>query len=120
MLTGQAHKGPTDAMVKYYGKLYPGALYTEMRESAIVEGSSAGGMIPSRFVNHFYDPINYRGLTEFGLSGNPEEWIQDTKKPSLISASSCYRVHMIIEYNDKPFTSSTQIIYGSRNIRVCI
>ena len=101
------HEGITQAIVQGYEKLYGSALDSSEKQR-IIGGSSAEDD-DWRFLNHFYDPINYRGLTVLGISlGQPSEaWAYDTRGQASWRCVAYFPCSHDIEYNDKLFSSPT-------------
>jgi len=116
------HEGITQAIVQGYEKLYGDAFNSN--EQRVITGSSAEDD-DWRFLNHFYDPINYRGLTVLGVSlGAPSEaWAYDTRGQATWRCVAYFPCSHDIEYNDKLFSSPTdyswdraiyEYVYGDR------
>ncbi len=101
------HEGITQAVVQGYEKLY-GSKLDSSEKQRIIGGSSAEDD-DWRFLNHFYDPINYRGLTVLGVSlGEPSEaWAYDTRGQASWRCVAYFPCSHNIEYNDKLFSSPT-------------
>ena len=101
------HEGITQAIVQGYEKLHGNALGSSEKQR-IIGGSSAEDD-DWRFLNHFYDPINYRGLTVLGVSlGAPSEaWAHDTRGQASWRCVAYFPCSHDIEYNDKLFSSPT-------------
>lgn len=102
----QTHEGLTQAIVQGYEKLHGDAF--NANEQRVITGSSAEDD-DWRFLNHFYDPINYRGLTVLGVSlGQPSEsWAHDTRGQASWKCVAYFSCSHDIEYNDKLFSSPT-------------
>ncbi len=103
------HQSLTGATVQAYERLY-GDVFSSTEEQKMISGSSGEDAIP-RPLNHFYDPINYRGLT-LGFSWQPsEEWAQDTEGQgnycNLDAIGARNLCGARIGYNDKLFSSPT-------------
>src|SRR3990167_10283472 len=101
------HEGITQAIVQGYEKLR-GSTLDSSEKQRIIGGSSAEDD-DWRFLNHFYDPINYRGLTVLGVSlGAPSEaWAYDTRGQASWRCVAYFPCSHDIEYNDKLFSSPT-------------
>ena len=94
------HEGITQAIVQGYEKLRGNALGSSEKQR-IIGGSSAEDD-DWRFLNHFYDPIHYRGLTVLGISlGQPSEaWAYDTRGQASWRCVAYFPCSHNIEYND--------------------
>lgn len=103
----QVHEGITQAVVRGYEKLH-GDTFSTSEEGKIIAGSSAEDD-DWRFLNHFYDPINYRGLTVLGIAlGAPSEsWAYDTRGQATWRCIAYFPCSHDIGYNDKLFSSPT-------------
>jgi hypothetical protein len=101
------HEAITQSIIDSYNTLHP-STFDSVNKQLIINGSSAEDD-DSRFLNHFYDPINYRGLTEFGIAlGEPsEEWAQDTRGQASWRCIAYLPCSHNLGYNDKLFSSAT-------------
>ncbi|MDO8576371.1 MAG: hypothetical protein Q7R90_03580 [bacterium] len=99
------HEGITQAIVQGYEKLHGDTLDSSEGQRIIAGSSSEDD--DWRFLNHFYDPINYRGLTVLGISlGQPSEgWAYDTRGQSSWRCVAYFPCSHDIKYNDKLFSS---------------
>ncbi len=112
------HQGLTSATIKAY-EILQGATFG-VEEERMIAGSSDEDD-GTRPLNHFYDPLNYRGLT-VGFSWPPsEEWAQDTEAQGNYCDFGVCRKR--IGYEDKLFSSVTdfswnraiyEYVYGDR------
>ena len=118
------HEGITQAIVQGYERLHGNAL--DSSEGQRIIGGSSAEDDDWRFLNHFYDPIRYRGLTVLGISlGQPSEaWAYDTRGQASWRCIAYFPCSHDIEYNDKLFTSPTdyswdraiyEYVYGDKN-----
>jgi len=101
------HQGITQTTLKAYEKLH-GDLFSIDDEQLITKGSSDEDILP-RPVQHFYDPINNRGLTRYSAKFQSSKyWAQDTEAQgdyNCIGSWVC--VGDSITFNDKLFSSDT-------------
>lgn len=115
------HKGVSKATVEAYERLKREVFNSNEKEQ-IIRGSfdEDDG---SRPLNHFYDPINSRGLTVlFNSWPQSRLWAQDTEaQANYCDWSLCSKR---VGYNDKHFSSPTdysweraiyEYVYGDRN-----
>src|SRR3989344_1453581 len=118
------HEGITQAIVQGYERLHGNAL--DSSEGQRIIGGSSAEDDDWRFLNHFYDPIRYRGLTVLGISlGQPSEaWAYDTRGQASWRCIAYFPCSHDIEYNDKLFTSPKdyswdraiyEYVYGDKN-----
>src|SRR3989344_2388305 len=103
----KTHEGITQAIVQGYEKLH-GDISTSDEEQRIVSGSSAEDE-HYRMLNHFYDPISFRGLTVFGvtLGQRSEEWANDPRAQAFWKCVPLFPCSHKIKTDDKLFTSAT-------------
>ena len=74
-----AHANITSVMFDYYNKNFPNQQISEEFKSLLVEGSVREDD-PPRWLNHFYDPINNKGLSWNNLSWeSSKSWVQNEK-----------------------------------------
>ena len=83
------HEALARATVEAYGQLHSGT-FVSMFDREIVRGSS-GEDFGSRPTNHFYDPVNNRGLTVWrGEFESSKQWARDTE------AQGNYNCHYLL------------------------
>src|SRR3989344_3066410 len=101
------HEALARATVEAYGQLHSGT-FVSMFDREIVRGSS-GEDFGSRPTNHFYDPVNNRGLTVWrGEFESSKQWARDTEAQGNYNCWGtiiCFGTH--VGYNDKWFSSPT-------------
>lgn len=109
------HEAITQIILESYNS-HNGNIFDPGDSSSIIRGSSAEDN-DWRFLNHFYDPINYRGLTVLGIAlGAPsEEWAQDTRGQAGWRCIAYLPCSHNLGYNDKLFSSTSDYSWD-RNI----
>lgn len=101
------HMGITQAIVHSYEQLH-GDTFSSGEEQAVIKGSSDEDD-SSRPLQHFYDPVNNRGLSKlFQEFESSKYWSQDTEAQGNYSCiGSVLCTGDSIGYNDKLFSSDT-------------
>src|SRR3989344_4751065 len=101
------HKGLTEATVKAYEQMH-GDIFNSTEQSLMIQGSWDEDD-SWRFMRHFFDPVNNRGLVFAGSKYVTSKiWAQDTEGQgnyNCFKAWLCAGKH--ISYNDKFFSSPT-------------
>src|SRR3989344_4984347 len=77
----ETHAYLTDQIIDFYNQSYSSSQVKDELKSYIVDGSRREDDAP-RWMNHFYDPINNRGLSdpEWGSGFSSKEWAQSDSK----------------------------------------
>lgn len=113
------HEGITEAVVRTY-EAWQGETFTPEEEEKIIKGSSAEDD-GTRPLQHFYDPVNNRGLKVGFEWMSSKYWSQDTQaQANYCDYGLCQKR---LGYNEKLFSSPTdfsweravyEYVYGDR------
>jgi hypothetical protein len=100
-----AHQALTEATINAY-ESWRGDTIDDVAAAAIKKGS-ADEDEGKRPLNHFFDPVNHRGLTEFWreLGLESEQWAQDTEAQANFCSFICLTA--TVGRNDSYFSSPT-------------
>ena len=85
------HAFLTKEAVEFYNKNFPNSRISEDLKDYLIDGARMEDNTP-RYINHFYDPINDRGLADGGFRGQKsKDWARDSAAQTAFYTDLCRR-----------------------------
>src|SRR3989338_7702537 len=80
----ETHAFLTKEILEFYNKNFPDKKVPEDLKDYLIDGSRLEDNMP-RYLNHFYDPINDKGLADLGFRGQKaKSWGQDKQAQTAL------------------------------------
>jgi len=91
------HAYLTNEIINFYHQHYSSNPIKDELKSYIIDGSRREDDVP-RWMNHFYDPVNNKGLNdpEWGKGFSFKEWVQSDSKQTTYAYKPIYEVASIL------------------------
>ncbi|TSC89617.1 MAG: endonuclease G, mitochondrial [Parcubacteria group bacterium Gr01-1014_3] len=118
----ETHAFLTQAATEFYNKNFPDKKLSEETINYLIDGARLEDNSP-RYMNHFYDPVNQRGLVDLNFSGMAaKDWVRDAKaqtallyrvfpqtEASILTASALDKIKPIFHQDNFTWESAIQL-----------
>ncbi len=118
----ETHAFLTQAATEFYNRHFPDKKLSSEQMDYLVDGARLEDNSP-RYMNHFYDPVNQRGLADLNFSGlAAKDWVHDAKaqtaliyrifpqtEASLLSATALDKIRPIFRQDNFTWEQALQL-----------